>query len=206
MFFIFGGRGGVRVWKETVPTPHLFSSRISFYPWRMSCLASDVLFPLPFWPLISLLTCGTARSPLFSGAPAPASATFHHPDSLSALLLPSYLSALGPLRCSSSPITLSPPGGPAPLAPITPDSPGPYLRPPQSSHPTRPQLCSCATSSPHATPDPLDVHHLPQLFPSPPAVGGERKRHFPSAGKSGGLRVQPRGGGGRAARGGAGSL
>lgn len=51
MFFIFGGRGGVRVWKETVPTPHLFSSRISFYPWRMSCLASDVLFPLPFWPL-----------------------------------------------------------------------------------------------------------------------------------------------------------
>lgn len=196
----------MRVWKETVPTPHLFSSRISFYPWSMSCLALHVLFPLPFWPLkpphlrnlplTFVLRCPCPRL----GNLSPPRHALRPPSPFVPLHSPSpqvFFFANNPLpswrSCSPRPHH---PGQPRSLPPT------PAVLPPDT--PT--VLSSCATSSPYPTPDPLDVHHLPQLFPSPPAVGGERKRHFPSAGKSGGLRVQPRRGGGRAARGGAGSL
>lgn len=142
---------------------------------------------------LNLLTWGASLSPLFPGAPVPASATFHHPDSLPALLFPSYTSSLRPPRCSSlKPSFILLPQSPTPLVLHSPISPRPSNLTPESPSPSTPLFrLSCATCSHTPHPIPLDVHCLPQLFLAPPRGGplsAVSADHFLSVSSAGGIR------------------
>lgn len=128
-----------------------FPSWIFFSPWSTSCLALDTSFPLHPFGLFNL-TRGTSLSPSFPGVHAPASAAFHHPDSLS---------APRPLRCSLPKPSLLPSCPPSPPpAPVP--SPHPDPRCPLARHAHSPAFRRHLFSLPHPRP--------PRCSPPPPAV------------------------------------